>query len=375
MNVMLKSLVPLLAAFILPAHAAEISATVRPAFSWDKVPIYQMFGDGNRLLTDAEISIVAGNSDFLCIEKSHGVKELGCAKLGAAREIARFKKIDPKTSCLFYFNSAYAFPFSTDTAVFGAKAVEEPFRSFLLSDPKTGEPTRRGAVRMFDVLKPEFRTWWAETVGKGVRESGADGVFVDQMHGNVFHRRKQQTEVAAAQAEMMRMAKKAIGPEKILLLNNGAHIPALFEIGDAFMFEHYKADQLSKEAIVADWDLMKKISAAGKIAVWRIGVEKETEGEKVLGAADFEKFARERLSYHLAVFLIGAQPYSYFQYGWGWTLQDGALVDYPEFSKPLGAPKAEATRPDPAAWIFTREFEKASVRVDLENGKGEIRWH
>jgi hypothetical protein len=227
---------------------------------------------------------------------------------------------------------------------------------------------------MFDVLKPEFRTWWAEAVGKGVRESGADGLFVDQMHGFAFERRKQQTEVAAAQAEMMRMAKVAIGPEKILLLNNGEHIPALFEIGDAFMFEHFNPDQLSKEAIVRDWDLMKKISAAGKISVWRIGVNKEPEGAKCVSGADFEKFARERLSYYLAAFLIGAQPYSYFQYGWGWTLHSGCLVEYPEFSKPLGAPKAEATRPDPAAWIFTREFEKAKVRVDIDNQVGEIEW-
>ena len=349
----------------------------RPPFSWDTVPIYQMFGDGKRLLTDAELKIVAASSDFICIEKSHGISKTGCARLGAAREIERFKKIDPKMFCLFYFNSAYAFPFSKDTRVFGAKVVEEPFRSFLISDPKTGEPKRRGAVRMFDVLNPEFRTWWAEAVGKGVRETGADGVFVDQMHGNVFSRRKQQKEVDAAQAEMMRMAKKAIGPEKILLLNGvDEGRPELFEIGDAFMFEHPNAARfLTKEAIVKDWDDMKKIAAAGKIAVWRIGVHKEAKGAKLVSEADLEKFSRERLSYYLAAFLIGAQPYSYFQYGWGWTLQDGALVDYPEFSKPLGAPKAEATRPDPAAWIFTREFEKASVRVDLAAGQGEIHWH
>jgi hypothetical protein len=347
----------------------------RPPFSWNKVPIYKMFGDGKRLLSDAELNIVAGSLDFLCIEKNHGLKELGCAKLGAAREIARFKKIDPKIFGLFYFNSAYAYPFTTESKVFGNKVIAEPFRSFLLLDPQTGQPKRLNTVPMFDVLKPEFRTWWAETIGKGVRETGADGVFVDQMHGFAWERPRQRLEVAAAQAEMMRMAKKAIGPEKILLLSPIDESPALFEIGDAFMFEHYNADQLSKEAIVRDWDVMKKISAAGKISVWRIGVNKEPEGAKFVSGADFEKFARKRLSYHLAAFLIGAQPYSYFQYNWGWTLQDGCLVDYPEFSKPLGAPKAEATRPDPAAWIFTREFEKASVRVDLATGQGEIHWH
>jgi hypothetical protein len=375
MNIMMKFLIPLLAALMLPAHAAERASTLRPAFSWDRVPIYQMFGDGTRLLNDAELGSIAASSDFVCIEKSHGFKELGCAKLGAAREIARFKETDPKTTCLLYFNSAYAYPFTTDSRVFGRNVIGEPFRSFLLLDPQTGELLRRDRVPMFDVLKPEFRTWWAETVGKGVRESGADGLFVDQMHGFAYHRPRQRSEVDAAQAEMMRLAKAAIGPEKILLLNNGADIPALFEVGDAFMFEHFKADQLTKEAIVADWNLMKKISAAGKIAVWRIGVNKEPEGAKCVSAAEFEKFARERLPYHLAVFLIGAQPYSYFQYGWGWTLQSGSLVEYPEFSKPLGAPKGEATRPDPAAWTFTREFERASVRVDLETGQSEIIWH
>jgi hypothetical protein len=375
MNIMMKSLALLIASLILPAHAAERASTIRPAFSWEKAPVYQMFGDDARLLNDSELSSIAGSSDFICIEKSHGFKELGCAELGAAREIARFKKSDPKTSCLFYYNSAYAYPFTTDSHVFGKDVIGEPFRSFLLLDPQSGEPMRRGRVLMFDVLKPEFRSWWAEAVGKGVRESGADGLFVDQMHGFAFHRQQQKSEVDAAQAEMMRMAKKAIGPEKILLLNNGAHIPALFEIGDAFMFEHYKTDQLTKEAIVADWDLMKKISAAGKITVWRIGVEVEIKGKTDPGAIDFEKLARERLPYHLAVFLIGARPYSYFQYGWGWNLQDGSLVEFPEFSKPLGAPKGEATRPDPAAWTFTREFERASVRVDLESGRAEILWH
>ena len=73
-------------------------------------------------------------------------------------------------------------------------------------------------------------------------------------------------------------------------------------------------------------------------------------------------------------FLIGAQPYSYFQYGWGWTLSSGSLQDYPELHKPLGAPKGAYQRTTPGGWEFTREFEHASVWVNTETRQAKITW-
>jgi len=80
------------------------------------------------------------------------------------------------------------------------------------------------------------------------------------------------------------------------------------------------------------------------------------------------------LEYYLACYLIGAQPYSYFQYGWGWTLSSGSLKNYPELHKPLGAPKGSCTMVAPNGWEFTREFEHAGVWVDTEMGQGRITW-
>jgi hypothetical protein len=351
-----------------------------PAFSWDRVPVYQMFADNERLLTDQEVAEISSTTGFLCIEKQHGMKALGAAELGAKHEIARFKALKPKTKGLFYFNSAFAYPFTTYSKVFGTDQIEEPYRSFLIMDPKTGKPARRGRECFFDVLNPQFRTWWAETVGKGVRDSGADGVFVDQMHGFVNLRPTKGNEVNKAQAEMMRMAKRAIGPDKILLLNNAAESPELFAIGDAFMFEHYATHRLSKENILVEWELMKKISQTGKASVWRIGVEVEArEGapagkQQHMTDAESEELSKKRISYYLAAFLIGAQPQSYFQYGWGWGLKTGPLARYPEFQKPLGKPLGEYRRPDPNGWVFQREFEHASVFVDLEKKTAKIDW-
>ena len=177
---------------------------------------------------------------------------------------------------------------------------------------------------------------------------------------------------------MMRMAKEAIGPDKILLLNNAAHIPELFEIGDAFMFEHYQDDLLSKEAFASDWALMKKVHDAGKISVWRIGVEVDPaaadrrEGGRPLTPEFLENLSREKINYYLAAFLVGAQEYSYFQYGWGWRLDTGPLCNYPELKALIGKPLSACLRVHPDKWEFTRNFEHLSVWVDTETREARL---
>lgn len=358
--------------------------TYFPPFSWSTVPVYQMFAD-EVLLSDEDVRKIAPTSDFICIEKQHGINELGGADLGAKHAISQFKAIKPQMKCLVYLNAAYAYPYITRSKVFDYRGeIHRPenarYKSFLITNPETGELAYREMdhVHFFDVLNPELRTWWIETVGNFVRESRADGLFVDQMHGFVWLRQEQSVEVAKAQALMMRMAKDAIGKDKILLLNIAYYVPELFEAGDAFMFEHYCPGVLTKETIVNDWEFMKQIAEAGKMSVWRIGVEhddKATEttqrGDKVSDAF-YENLAKERIDYYLAAFLIGAQEYSYFQYGWGWELKTGPLVKYPELARPLGKPQGDYRRIDSDGWVFTREFEQAKVTVDLEKRQGII---
>ena len=36
----------------------------------------------------------------------------------------------------------------------------------------------------FNVLNPDFRHWWVDTVAEGCQGNRADGAFIDQMHGN-----------------------------------------------------------------------------------------------------------------------------------------------------------------------------------------------
>ena len=346
-----------------------------PKFSWETTPQYFMFQDLNRILTPDEVEFIAARTDFICIEKSHGKGQLGAAELGAKHEAAAFKKVKPDIKVLFYFNSAYAWTYTSYTKDFTSEGIDEhpELKAFLVTDPKTGELANHYGAFCFDVLNPDFREWWVETVAKGVKETGCDGVFIDQMHGNSRFREEKQPEIEKAMGEMMAALKKRMEPDKILLGNNANNKDAkyVYPVCDAVMFENYAMVRSSKENLLEEWGDMLKNAREGKISVFRLGVE--GTGRRNL-KPNMPELSQEKLEFALACYLIGAQPYSYFMYSWGWKLATGPLVDYPELQKPLGAPQGAYKRTNPEGWEFTREFEHASVLVDTDKREAKITW-
>ena len=348
-----------------------------PEFSWDTTPRYFMFGDKSRVLRPEQVRFIAEQTGFLCIEKSHGMGELGAAELGAKHEAAAFKKIKPDMKVLFYFNAAYAWPYTTYNKNFTRQRIDAhpELKKFLITNSQTGAlVTRFGVAYCYDVLNPDFRDWWVKTVAKGVKDAGCDGVFIDQMHGNVMYRNKDKgPEVEKAMGQMMAALKKELGSDKILLANNAYSDNAkyVYPVSDAIMFENYATVKSSKESLLFEWGQMLRNAKAGKISVFRLGVE--GTGRRNM-KPNMPELSQEKLEFALACYLIGAQPYSYFMYSWGWKLSSGALVDYPELKKPLGPPKGAYQRTTPDGWEFTREFEHASVWVNTESRQAKITW-
>ena len=346
-----------------------------PEFSWETTPRYFMFGDKNRVLSPEQVRFIAERTGFLCIEKSHGMGQLGAAELGAKHEAAAFKKAKPGVKVLFYFNAAYAWPYTSYNKDFTKQRIDKKpkLKQFLITHPKTGKLADRYGAFCYDVLNPDFRDWWVETVAKGVRDSGCDGAFIDQMHGSVNLRKSKKAQIEKAMGEMMAALKKRMGPDQMLLANNAyaADAKYVYPVSDAIMFENYATVKSSKESLLLEWGEMLRNAKAGKISVFRLGVE--GTGRRNL-KPNMPKLSKEKLEFALACYLIGAQPYSYFMYSWGWKLSSGALVDYPELKKPLGPPKGPYQRTTPDGWEFTRDFEHASVWVNTESRQGKITW-
>lgn len=129
---------------------------------------------------------------------------------------------------------------------------------------------------------------------------------------------------------------------------------------------------------------MEKIADAGKLCVYRFSAKPEPGTALHSTNArrhrlhthnkEFAELSKDQLPYYLGAYLIGAQPGSYFQWGWGWGLTTGPLEHYPEFHKPLGKPLGKFKRVDPEKWEFTREFEHLKVWVDTENRTAKLQW-
>ena len=248
-----------------------------PEFSWETTPRYFMFGE-RTVLRPEQVRFIAEQTDFLCIEKSHGMGELGAAELGAKHEAAAFKNIKPGMKVLFYFNAAYAWPYTSYNEHFTRQGIDRhpELKKFLITNSKTGALAKRfGVAYCYDVLNPDFRDWWVETVARGVQESGCDGAFIDQMHGNVSLRLDKRPEIEKAMGQMMGALKQRMAPDKILLANNAYNDDAkhVYPVSDAVMFENYATVKSSKESLLSEWGHMLRNAQDGKISVFRLGVE------------------------------------------------------------------------------------------------------
>jgi len=87
--------------------------------------------------------------------------------------------------------------------------------------------------------------------------------------------------------------------------------------------------------------------------------------------AELLEKARAQISFPLACYLIAAEEGSHFCYSWGYTSAHGMLDSYPELDRRLGPPEG------PAEWDefnATRQFQHASVSIDLNQKKGRIDW-
>lgn len=342
-----------------------------PDFSWDVAPQYHMFDNVNAVLTTDELNIINDKSSFVTIEKNHARNILGSADAGCKHEATTFHEMNSKNKVLFYFNAAIAYPLTTYTEGFAKEGIDNYpiFKDYLLE--VDGVLQGNSWLYYYDVLNPDFRDWWVQTVVTAIDETGTDGVFVDQMHGfSWLHPTEDRGGIDVAQGQLMSALRAAMPSDKILLGNKSHDYPLCWPSADATMFEHYNQESITKESFLRDWQDMLSIAQDNKITVWRLGAGQETDED-----VDLEEFSKEKAEFFYAVFLIGAQPYSYIEYAWGWNLYDGPLVDYPELKERLGAPLGAYNRTYENGWEFTREFEYASVWVDTEARTAKITWH
>ncbi len=386
--VLLVAMCPFVTALAVPDY---------PAFSWGRVPVYLHFGSDTQL-TDEQVEMTAKRSNFICLEKAHGKKTNRTHPERIAGEDAqRIKAANPDAIVLMYWNTLIAWPFTSYNQSFAETHPED----WTLRDLNTGEPLLKSLlgktpVYQYNLLNPDMREWWVDTVASAVRELGFDGVFMDaisQSKRPIWLKKGwglgQEDALDAAAIDLITRTKKAMGSDHLLIYNgfrtnaggsDGAAAAGaeFLPYADGAKIEHFdQFNSSAKEDVLAYWEMADQAAKEGKIVLYKAWPDHHINwlNKEFMAKSPAEKdaFARRKLTYPLACYLIGARKNSYFCYGWGYKIEDGHLIDYPEYSYSLGAPKGNAVRKE-NSWKFYREFEHANVTVDLEKREGKIEW-
>ncbi len=365
----------IVAAMCAGGHAEE-SQVAFPGFAWDRVPLNIHFGKRTTDVSDSEIDFLARHSDFICLEKSHGARVHGSTEAGIADTAKRIIAKNADAKVLFYFNAFINW---------SGYEASQTYRDEWTLRTSSGETVKHpsGTSRP-DPSSAAFREWWSDVVVKASRSAPLGGVFIDaipQALSPGLTRQvgeKKSAAIIAGLRDMIAMTKRKLGPDSIVLVN-GLRTTDFREILDwegidGVMIEHFAAFNTdSPEDIKADLDSIVLAESKGKFVVLKGWPGFNWLDREMMKRPhrDLLELSRKRITFPLACFLIAAQNGSHFCYSWGYTHTDGMLDSYPEFDRRLGPPTGDAIWKGMTA---TRDFENASVRIDLTNKESRIDW-
>ena len=354
--------------------------TQYPTFSWDKVPVAFHFGKKGDLLTKKEAKFIASHSNFTVLEKAHGFPKYKFSEESIAADAKVLKDLNPDMKVVFYWNAFL------DYNMYKAHEEYQEHPDWWLKT-KDGELDSKSIrTKRYDLSNKDFRNWWSDVARKNLDNKNIDGVFFDALNQvtNPSNKRKWGIEkydsIQQGLKDLIKETRAKIGDDKLIVYNGIRSTPQrnsgndFPNFTDAIMIEHFGYfNSRTKESMLKDIQEMEAAGKCGKIVVFKTWPENAWLNKDFMAKSETEKekISKEHLNFALASFLAGAQKHSYIIYNWGYRLDMGSLLWYPEFDKPLGKPLNDMQT---NGWILTRNYEHASIWVDLETKKSKIDW-
>jgi hypothetical protein len=358
-----------------------------PDFSWDTVPRY-MHVRKSTAFTKEEIQYLA-TFPLITFEKTTGMKDSGSTEKGTLKAAKAVKQINPRAKILYYRNILVHYP------MYDADAALRSIRKAFLADQKGNTKLVRGTVQAYDLSNRAVQSWWLDNAKKVCSSEYINGLFVDgnikvlepdYLAGAVGATKK--ASVGQAYNEMMKKLPEMLGPEKLIVANiirarfprSGLEYMNYFDGSYIEGFEHATGGLSREEYMAKGISAVQAEARKGRIIAFTIGMGKD-KGDAELGTDEVREQAsswdavRQRFVYSLALYLICAEKYSYFMASDGYGVDSGSnlfwMKSIPEYSYPLGAPKGSAVK---RGYTYIREFEHASVLIDVQKEQAEIIW-
>ena len=346
----------LLVLFIGFLSAAQAQSPVSPNDWTRKI---QLYGHGFSVptdFTDAEFEYIANTYKVFTVEKRHAYNSYGGspsterATIGTA---AKLKEINPDIEVLLYWNAVMNYETLYEyNAEFGAHP------EWVHSIWPTG-------YEIYDLENIDCRNWWVNSIVEIIEDGDLDGVFLDAGP------KADASDLVGALGIAIDSVRARIGHDKIVIYNgyrvaSPTNIQAGSEIGDhtsgVFIEFFLHAPLDTKEEAALLFDQLTDAYNDGKMIFPR-----GTPSSFLPGTALEDQF-----DFSFASFMLFYGPNTYWIYNEGYNKTEGMFDYLPEYydkatGQSLGSPQRNG-------WVYTREFENASVRVDLENKTSSITW-
>lgn len=365
---------------------AEVPVPDRmPDFSWDTVPLYVHIRK-DTAYTDEEIRYLA-SFPLITFEKANGHKDSGSIEAGTLKAARAVKKINPDTKILYYRNVIVHY---------GGYAANEALKdvsgAFLL-DREGNDKLIRDRIEAYDLSNASLRDWWIDGAETVCSDPSIDGIFLDgvvKIVEPVFLKNVISPEKKAAELSgyltMMEDTREMLGPNKLMLANIlRARFPdsglSYMDTLDGSYIEGFEGavNMSRKDYVAKGMEAFQKAAQQGKIIAYTCGIGRNLqdadEAPRAKGgkASSAIRDAESRFNYQLALFLICAEKYSYFDLKDSYDAKKSKtwMTRPADYDRPLGPPLGPAVK---SGYTYSREYKHASVRLDIENETGEVIW-
>lgn len=379
-------LLSLLSALPAAEPPAPLASSERmPAFSWDRVPLYVHIRKDTAFTPD-EIKYLA-TFPLITFEKATGHRDSGSIEAGTLKAAWAVKAVNPAAKILYYRNVIVHY---------GGYAANDALKDIpgaLLVGPDGNTKLIRNTVQAYDLTSPALRDWWLAAAKAVCTDPAIDGIFLDgvvKILEPVFLKGVISAEKKAGGVSgyvtMMEDTRKLLGPKKLMVANIlRARFPdsglSYMKALDGSYIEGFEGEvgMSKKDYVAKGMEAFQQAARQGAIIAYTCGLggnqqdADEAPRDAAQGASPVKREAKRRFDYQLALFLICAEKFSYFDLKDSYDAKSSKtwMTRPADYDRPLGAPKGPAVR---VGYTYSREFAHASVRLDIEKEIGKIDW-
>ena len=378
-----------LASLLSPAQAEDSSLSTTalkrmPTFSWDHLPLYSHVRKETAYTTE-EIKYLA-TFPLITFEKSNGHRDSGSTEAGTLKAARAVKALNPETKILYYRNVFVHY---------GGYAANESVREIthpFLKGRQGQEKLVRGKVPAYDLSNPKLRVWWIDAAEEVCSDPAIDGIFLDGMvkvlEPGYLQReigKEKKAAVLRGYTTLLEETRKTLGPNKLMVANilrarfPDSGLDAMKAVDGSYIEGFEGAVKTPKKDYVAKGiAAFQKAAQKGYLIAFTChsgnNLQDADEAERATSLENNKALNdNKRATYLIAMFLVCAEKHSYFHLHDGYDALRSKtwMKRLPEYDRPLGKPKGPAIR---KGYSYTREFEHASVQLDIEKETAEILW-